>query len=306
MNWPFLTLTARPEAPAATQQVGLAAQEGRDLEHVDDLGDRRRPARSRGRRSSPARPSSSLTSARICSACVEPDRAERGGRGAVGLVEARLEDERRCRGASQMSLQLAAPPRTPARGSRSRTGRRAARARRRRRTTSRREAGAVDRPSLIPGRWAWTASCRRSRPTQRPPSTTTGAVRNAFLRCSSSEQRLRQRQLGRHGQRRAGHHVGDGDARARLSTSSSARRMSPSVTKPARPLVGVEHADGAVAGAGDLDDRVLEAWRRRRPRGRSVAAAHDVVRRSGSGARRARPPGCRRAKSSPVKPRARG
>ena len=40
-NWPFLTLTARPVSAAATQQVGLAAEEGRDLQHVDDLGDRR-------------------------------------------------------------------------------------------------------------------------------------------------------------------------------------------------------------------------------------------------------------------------
>ena len=36
-NWPFFTFTARPVAAAATQQVGLAAEEGGDLEHVGDL-----------------------------------------------------------------------------------------------------------------------------------------------------------------------------------------------------------------------------------------------------------------------------
>ena len=39
-NWPFLTLIARPVSAAAAQQVGLAAEEGRDLEHVDHLGHR--------------------------------------------------------------------------------------------------------------------------------------------------------------------------------------------------------------------------------------------------------------------------
>ena len=40
-NWPFLTLTTRPVCGSGDQKVGLPAQEGRDLQHVDDLGDRR-------------------------------------------------------------------------------------------------------------------------------------------------------------------------------------------------------------------------------------------------------------------------
>ncbi len=36
-----MTFTARPVFAAATQQVGLAAEEGGNLQHVDDLGRRR-------------------------------------------------------------------------------------------------------------------------------------------------------------------------------------------------------------------------------------------------------------------------
>ncbi len=52
-NWPFLTLTTRPVLRSRDEQVRLAAEEGRDLQHVDDLGDRgalaRRHARPSGR-----------------------------------------------------------------------------------------------------------------------------------------------------------------------------------------------------------------------------------------------------------------
>ena len=44
MNWPFLTLTILPVAAAATHEVGLAAQERRDLQHVGDRGRLARPA----------------------------------------------------------------------------------------------------------------------------------------------------------------------------------------------------------------------------------------------------------------------
>ena len=37
-NWPFLTFTALPVARGGVQQVGLAAEEGGDLEHVGHLG----------------------------------------------------------------------------------------------------------------------------------------------------------------------------------------------------------------------------------------------------------------------------
>ena len=40
-NWPFLTLTARPVLRRRDQEIGLPAQEGRDLQHVDRLGDAR-------------------------------------------------------------------------------------------------------------------------------------------------------------------------------------------------------------------------------------------------------------------------
>ena len=40
-NWPFLTLMARPVFGRGHEQIGLAAQEGRDLQHIDRLGDGR-------------------------------------------------------------------------------------------------------------------------------------------------------------------------------------------------------------------------------------------------------------------------
>ena len=49
-NWPFLTLTTLPVCGRGDQQIGLAAQEGRDLQHVDRLGDAARTGRSRARR----------------------------------------------------------------------------------------------------------------------------------------------------------------------------------------------------------------------------------------------------------------
>jgi hypothetical protein len=39
-NWPFLTFTGLPVFAGGDQQVGLAAEEGRDLQHVDRLRDR--------------------------------------------------------------------------------------------------------------------------------------------------------------------------------------------------------------------------------------------------------------------------
>ena len=54
-NWPFLTLTTRPVARRRREQVGLARQERRDLQHVGDLGDRPRPATARGCRSGSGR-----------------------------------------------------------------------------------------------------------------------------------------------------------------------------------------------------------------------------------------------------------
>ena len=37
-NWPFLMLTARPVLPGGHQQIGLAAKEGGNLQHVDGFG----------------------------------------------------------------------------------------------------------------------------------------------------------------------------------------------------------------------------------------------------------------------------
>ena len=53
-NWPFLMLTARPVCSRGDQQVGLAAEEGGDLQHVDRLAPRSRTGRARGRRSGSA------------------------------------------------------------------------------------------------------------------------------------------------------------------------------------------------------------------------------------------------------------
>ena len=40
-NWPFLTLTGLPGARGGDQEIGLAAEEGRDLQDVDRFGDGR-------------------------------------------------------------------------------------------------------------------------------------------------------------------------------------------------------------------------------------------------------------------------
>ncbi len=40
-NWPFLTLIALAGLRRGDQQIGLPAEEGRDLQHVDHLGDQR-------------------------------------------------------------------------------------------------------------------------------------------------------------------------------------------------------------------------------------------------------------------------
>ena len=37
-NWRFLTLTMRPVLPAASEQIGLASEEGGDLQDVADFG----------------------------------------------------------------------------------------------------------------------------------------------------------------------------------------------------------------------------------------------------------------------------
>ena len=49
-NWPFFTLSGLPVRAGGQDEIGLPAEEGRDLQHVDHLGHRRRPARSRARR----------------------------------------------------------------------------------------------------------------------------------------------------------------------------------------------------------------------------------------------------------------
>ena len=85
--------TTRPVRAAAADQIGLARQERRNLQDVNDLGDRRGLRRPRGCRSGSAR-------RRVASRA--PARADlRPGRGrgttarrAVGLVVRRLEDER--------------------------------------------------------------------------------------------------------------------------------------------------------------------------------------------------------------------
>ena len=93
MNWPFLTFTARPVARGGDDQVGLAAEEGGDLQHVADLGRRlalrrlvhvgehRQPGRLPDRGEDPQ-------------PLGEAGPAEARDRAAVGLVERGLEDER--------------------------------------------------------------------------------------------------------------------------------------------------------------------------------------------------------------------
>ena len=97
IHCPFFTFTGLPGAPGGDEQVGLAAEEGRDLQHVDDLGRGGRLGglvhvgedRQARRRSHPLERLESL---------VEPGPRARRRAGRVGLVEARLEARPGCRG----------------------------------------------------------------------------------------------------------------------------------------------------------------------------------------------------------------
>ena len=91
-NCPFLTLTARPVRAGGDQQVGLAAQEGGDLQHVDRLRGER-ALRGLVHVGSTGRPSVSRISAKIGSAASSPMPRALVAGSAVGLVEGGLEDE---------------------------------------------------------------------------------------------------------------------------------------------------------------------------------------------------------------------
>ena len=110
-NWPFLTLTTRAGARGGDEQVGLARQERRNLQDVGDLGDRRRPASASWMSVRIGTPAASLARARA-RAGLRPRPGPRNEliRGAVGLVERRLEDERhagargRCRASASADV----------------------------------------------------------------------------------------------------------------------------------------------------------------------------------------------------------
>ncbi len=91
-NWPFLTLIARAGRGGGDQEVGLAAQEGRDLQDVGGLGV---GAHCSGSCTSVRTGSRSVSriSARIGSAGLQADAARARQRGAVRLVERGLVDE---------------------------------------------------------------------------------------------------------------------------------------------------------------------------------------------------------------------
>ena len=144
----LLDVDRAPGARRGDQQIGLAAEEGGDLQHVDRLrrdralralvhvGEHRQAERladfgeDRQRR-------------------LQPDAARAGARGAVGLVERGLEDEADL---APLARSPSAPPpfRAHARGFRAGRGRRSGRAADRRRSAPRRGRGR-------PGRWDWWA-----------------------------------------------------------------------------------------------------------------------------------------------------
>jgi hypothetical protein len=76
-----------PDCGHGADEVGLAAQEGGRLQHVDHGGHRRRSGLRRGRRSAPALPISRLTLARISRPCSMPGPRKLVPLDAVGLVE---------------------------------------------------------------------------------------------------------------------------------------------------------------------------------------------------------------------------
>ena len=64
-NCPFFTFTALPVRRGGDEQVGLAAEEGRDLQHVDDLAHRRGLLGALWKSVSTGTPTSRPTSARM-------------------------------------------------------------------------------------------------------------------------------------------------------------------------------------------------------------------------------------------------
>ncbi len=92
-NCPFFTLTTLPVFAAATSRVGLARQEGRDLQHVDDLREDARTAPRYGRRSAPARRVPCAGPRKTRKRRLQPRAARGAQRRAVRLVEAGLVDE---------------------------------------------------------------------------------------------------------------------------------------------------------------------------------------------------------------------
>ena len=96
MNWPLLDVDRLARsAAAAVQEIGLPAEERRDLQDVQDARGLRGLFAARGCRRSRAAPSSRLTSARMSRPSSSPGPRKEADRGAVGLVERRLEDDSR-------------------------------------------------------------------------------------------------------------------------------------------------------------------------------------------------------------------
>ena len=93
-NWPFFTFTTRPVRAAADDQIGLARQERRDLQHVGDLGHARRPAQASWMSVRIGTPARVADPAKHAKPFVEAGAAEGARRGPVRLVVRRLEDVR--------------------------------------------------------------------------------------------------------------------------------------------------------------------------------------------------------------------
>ncbi len=90
---PFLDVDRAPGLAGRQQQIGLAAEEGRDLQHIDRLGQRRRIARADARRSAPGSRSVSRISAKTGRLASSPMPRCARDAGAVRLVERGLVDQ---------------------------------------------------------------------------------------------------------------------------------------------------------------------------------------------------------------------
>ena len=157
-NWPFFTLTTRPVLRRGDQQIGLPAQERRDLQHVDRLARPRAHCAASCTSVSTGTPSVCADLGEDRQRRVEPDAARAPARWCGSPCRTRSCRRGRCR-AARRSPSAPPPSRAHARGSRARTARRSAPAAARCRTARFRRRRSDW--ALVRQRCSWPATLRR-------------------------------------------------------------------------------------------------------------------------------------------------